>query len=145
MINNIRISELPVLTSPSLSGVTTITFGNTTYQTSLQNLLNVLNNAELITPITHSEFFDSISGSTLVPGTVYRITDFKTVNFLNGYSSAEQFFNGLLTPTINDFNPLEIYTGDTEVILVTAVSDNEISPIGFSETYQHDIISYHPI
>jgi hypothetical protein len=145
MINNIRISELPVLTSPSLSGVTTITFGNTTYQTTLQNLLNVLYNADLVTTVTYSELFNLISGSTLVPGIVYRISNYKSVNFLNGYKNAESFYNGSLTPTISGFTPLEIYTGDTEVILVTAVSDNKLSPIGLSETHQNDIISYNPI
>ncbi len=88
--------------------------------------------------ITYSELYSKIVNSSLTAGQKYRLTDYRSVNFLNGWETA----NNNPTPTDPNFNPQEIYTGETEVLILQATSPYEIAEIGYSETYGGDIIEF---
>ena len=92
------------------------------------------------TDITYSELYDKVTNGELIVGSWYRLTDYKSVNFLNGWDIA----NKNPTPVDPNFNPREIYEGEIEVLLLQAISSSEISPIGYSETFQGDIVQYEP-
>lgn len=74
--------------------------------------------------ITYSALSTAISGSTLIPGTVYRLTDFQTVHTI--------------------YNTTDTNTGPTEVLLLTALTTNELAPVAYSESYPDDMIYYNP-
>ena len=76
----------------------------------------------------------------MIAGSWYRLTDYRSVNFLNGLNIV--YDNPI--PTDPNFNPREIYEGETEVLLLQAITESEISPIGYSETFSNDIIQYLP-
>ena len=88
--------------------------------------------------ITYSELYSAIIDSSLTPGATYRLTDYKSVNFLNGWSLAD--YNP--TPIESSFNPREVYVGPEEVLILTVISSSELSPIAYSENYPGDIIEY---
>jgi hypothetical protein len=90
------------------------------------------------TDIVYSDLYNAIETASLTAGQWYRITDYRSVNFLNGWAIANQN----PTPTDPNFNPQEIYEGDIEVILVQAISDNQLSPTAHSETFSGDILEY---
>ena len=92
------------------------------------------------TDITYSELYNKVVNGELIAGSWYRLTDYKSVNFLNGTEIA--YDNP--TPTDPNFNPQEIYIGETEVLLLQATTESEIAPIGYSETHTKDIIYYEP-
>jgi hypothetical protein len=104
--------------------------GNLIYLESLSQAFN----------ITYSELYNKVVNGELVAGSWYRLTDYKSVNFLNGWETA----NSNPTPTDPNFNPQEIYEGETEVLILQATSPYEISEIGYSETFQGDIVQYEP-
>jgi hypothetical protein len=94
------------------------------------------------TDITYSELYNKIINEELVAGSWYRLTDYRSVNFLNGANIA----NSNPTPVVPSFNPREVVMGDeTEVLLLQAISSYEISPIGYSETFAQDIVTYLPL
>lgn len=74
--------------------------------------------------ITYTDLSTAISGSTLIPGTVYRLTDFQTVHTI--------------------YNTTATNTGPTEVLLLTALTTNELAPVAYSESYPDDMIYYNP-
>jgi len=89
--------------------------------------------------VTYSQLYGLIMNSNLISGATYRITDYKSVNFINGWTTA----NNNPVPTDPNFVPQQIYTSpNTEVIVVTAISNYELSPTAYSETYQGDILQY---
>ena len=81
-----------------------------------------------------------ISTSTLVAGATYRLTDYKNVNFLNGFVIA----NSNPVPVNVNFIPKQIYTHTEEVLVLTAETTSQLSPIVFSEKYPQDIITFQP-
>jgi hypothetical protein len=89
---------------------------------------------------TYSSFVTAINNSTLIPGAIYRITDYKSVNFLNG--SPTYFQN---TQAVGPFDPVATYTSGVEVLLVQAASENTIFPIASSESFPDDVIYYSPL
>lgn len=91
--------------------------------------------------IIYSDLFTAITNTTLVPGQKYRLTDYRSYNWLNGTSVAQN--NPF--PIEGSFNPRQIYISNFEVLLLEAISTSEISPIAYSEQYPHDIIEYLPI
>jgi hypothetical protein len=93
-----------------------------------------------IEEIIYSELYNKVVSSTLVPLQWYRLTDYKSVNFLNGIDIA----TSNPTPVDPNFNPQEIYTGETEVLLLQAISESEISPIGYSEDFEGEFVEYRP-
>jgi hypothetical protein len=91
--------------------------------------------------VTYSELYNKIINEELVPGSWYRLTDYKSVNFLNGWQTANQNPN----PIVTSFKPRDVVMGDeTEILLLQAISNYEISPIGYSETFSQDIVTYLP-
>ena len=90
------------------------------------------------TDITYSELYDKVIKEELTPFQWYRLTDYKNVNFLNGWEIA----NNNPTPTDPNFNPQEIFKGETEILLLQAISSSELSPVAYSETFPQDIITY---
>jgi hypothetical protein len=90
--------------------------------------------------ITYSDLYNKTVNGELEPGKWYRLTDYKSVNFLNGWEIADNN----PTPTDPNFNPQEIYEGETEVLILQATSPYEISEIGYSETFNGDIVQYEP-
>lgn len=90
--------------------------------------------------ITYSNLYQRVVNGDLVPGQWYRLTDYRSVNFLNGYDLASSDPE----PTDPNFNPREIHTGDPEVLLLRAVTPHMVSPIGYSEAYPGDIVQYEP-
>lgn len=88
--------------------------------------------------IIYSELYNKVINQELVTGSWYRLTDYKNVNFLNGWEIA----NNNPTPSDPNFNPQEIFTGEAEVLLLQATSSSEISPIAYSENFPQDIITY---
>jgi len=96
--------------------------------------------------VAYSGLYSKVVNNELVPGQWYRLTDYKSANFLNGYSCA--FLNSNLNgnpSSSSDFNPREVYIGDNEVLLLQAISSGELSPIGYSETFEGDIVQYEPL
>ena len=99
-----------------------------------------------IEDITYLELYNLTINEELTPLQWYRLTDYKSVNFLNGWQIANENSNfNNNAPTDPNFIPREVYTGDTEVLLLQAITESEISPIGYSETYPQDIIQYNPL
>jgi hypothetical protein len=90
--------------------------------------------------IEFSDFHAKLINSDLTPLQWYRITDYKSVNFLNGYNLA---YNNP-TPIDPSFDPRQLHIGQEEVLLVQALSNNEISPIAYSEEFSNDIIHFNP-
>jgi hypothetical protein len=88
--------------------------------------------------IVYSNLYNKIINSELIPGTIYRLTDYKSVNFLNGWEIA----NNNPLPIDPSFNPIQIHTGDNEVLILEAISDYQLNPVGNSETYGRDIIEF---
>jgi len=124
------------------TGDTTQSPQGSSYKASFKQVLEGLN----IIDIIYSELYNSIVNEELIPGQWYRLTDYKSVNFLNGWQIADQNSNfNNNPPTYPYFIPREVYTGDTEVLLLQAITESEISPIGYSETYPQDIIQYNPL
>lgn len=102
--------------------------------------LNLGGGSEVITLNTYQELYDLILNEELVAGNWYKFP-YRSVNFLNGWYLAYQN----PTPIDPNFNPREIYEGETEMLLFQAISSNEISPIGYSEDFSQDIITYLPL
>jgi hypothetical protein len=88
---------------------------------------------------TYATFHANIISGGLVAGNIYRITDYQSVNWLNGYDQAVS--NPPIQP---NFDPREIYTSSNEVILVKAISPYETEPIAYSEAYPQDLLTYNP-
>lgn len=78
----------------------------------------------ILVDITYANLASAISGSMLIAGTTYRITDYQTVHTIPQTAST--------------------YTGSTEVLQVTAIDSNSLHPVAKSETYTNDIIYYNP-
>jgi len=85
--------------------------------------------------VTHSELITLISGSLLISGKSYLITDYKTVYIQPDWSdiSTAVAVSGSL-----------IKEGLTEPLVVTAISTNKLSPIAISTTFPTDVIYYSP-
>ena len=89
--------------------------------------------------ITYADLYNKTVNSQLTPGQWYRVTDYKSVNFLNGWNTANS-----ISSTFPGFNPKEIHIGDVEQILVQAISTYEISETAYSQSFQGDVIQYQP-
>jgi hypothetical protein len=125
----------------------TFTTGATLNGTILEFDRNDLSNAYSVdlgslnaVDIQYNQLYDDVVNGDLIQGQWYRLTDYRSVNFLNGWLIA----NNNPTPTDPNFDPREIYEGQTEVLFLQAISDSEISPIGYSEKFPQDIIQYEP-
>ena len=90
--------------------------------------------------VVYNDLYSKVVSGSLTPGQWYRLTDYKSVNFLNGHNIAEN--NPI--PTDPNFLPREIYSGSAEVLLLQATSPYQIGEIGYSETFEGDIVQYEP-
>lgn len=90
------------------------------------------------TNVSYNDLNTAIANNKLTPGQKYIISDYRSVNFLNGWQTA----NNNPTPTDPNFNPQELYYGDIEPIIVQAESTNTLSPIAYSTIYPNDILEY---
>lgn len=89
-----------------------------------------VSSSQLIIEVTYSELLNLISSNSLVQDTNYLITDFKTVHYIQ--------YSGSLG---NE----EIHVGNTEPMIVTAVSNNELYHEIVSTIYPEDKITWKPI
>lgn len=91
-----------------------------------------------ILDVTSAELYTKIVNLQLVQGQQYRITDYRSTNYLNGWQLANQ------NPTPIDpfFNPRQVHYGEIEPLIVTAISSFQLSPFATSLTYPNDIIEY---
>jgi hypothetical protein len=99
---------------------------------------------EITTPtinVTYSELYDLTINGELKTGQWYRLTNYKSTNFLNGYATAQNN----PTPTDPNFNPREVHIGEEEVLILQATSPYQIAEIGYSETFPGDIVNYTPL
>lgn len=130
-----KISQLNTATTPLVgTEVLPIVQGGQTVKTTVQAIANLS-----YQDITYSQLYNKVVNGQLVPGQWYRLTDYKSVNFLNGWTLAQN--NPASGP---NFNPREIYEGDEEVLILQATSPYEISEIGYSETFNGDVVTYWP-
>jgi hypothetical protein len=99
--------------------------------------------------IEYNDLYNKVINGQLIKDQWYRLTNYKSVNFLNGYNAAvsniDPYNISVSFGDSNNFNARELHIGENEVLLIKAISPNEISPIGFSETYPNDIIYYNPV
>jgi len=83
--------------------------------------------------ITYGDLVTSISGSQLIPGASYLITDFKTC-----YDVPEYYVNG----NAKGSNAIEYNQSNVEPIIVLATSTNTISSTAYQPAYPNDRIQY---
>lgn len=95
-----------------------------------------------VVDVTYTELYNSIVDGLLIPGSWYRLTDYRSVNFLNGAESANVYFANPTPPFDPSYNAMEVYTGDTEVLLLQAITNYDLSPTAYSEKYPQDIITF---
>lgn len=146
---NKKIWELPSWVPSGNTSNNTIPIDNNfvTQKISLSAITEYVQNNIILTGvtfenITYADLYTAILAETLIPGSWYRLTDYISVNFLNGWAIA----NSNPNPVDPSFNPREVVTGDTsEVLILQAVSSSEISPIAYSESFPQDIITYLPL
>ena len=77
---------------------------------------------KLIDEVTYAELAALISGSDLIQGRQYLITDYQTVHTIPGTADTN--------------------TGITEPLIVTAISTNDLEPVAYSTVYKDDIVYY---
>lgn len=75
-----------------------------------------------LTSVTYAQLAALISGSDLIPGHKYLITDYQTVHTIPGTADTN--------------------TGATEPLIVTAISAIELAPVAYSTSFPNDIVYY---
>jgi hypothetical protein len=83
--------------------------------------------------ITYSEIIYAIDEGVLIPGSYYRITDFRTC-----YDVPEYYLNG----NSKTFGAIDYVQGSLEPIIVLATSTNKISSTAYQPSYPNDRIQY---
>lgn len=90
-----------------------------------------------VTDVTHSELVNLIDNSLLVAGSFYRITDYRTVHYI-------QYTGDPGNPTPYVVGE-EINIGSIEPLIVQANGPSTITGDALSETYPYDSIKYVPV
>lgn len=127
--------DLPQRTTLDFTGA-----GVTASDNGVKTLVTINGASAPIVNILYANFYTDITNGDLVAGTTYRITDYQSGNYLNGYSIAV----ALPSPSTN-FNPTEVYTSpNIEVLQVKAISNFQIEPFAVSESFPEDEIVYNP-
>jgi len=80
---------------------------------------------KLIDEVTYAELAALISGSDLIQGRQYLITDYRTVHTIP--------------------NTVDTNTGTLEPLIVTALSTTDLEPVAYSTTHKDDIVYYDPV
>jgi hypothetical protein len=88
--------------------------------------------------IFYPDLYDKIVNSQLIAGSKYRLLNYQSVNFLNGW----QIANSNPTPIDPNFKPRKTYKGTDEILILEAISNYQLSPIAYSENYPQDILEY---
>lgn len=88
----------------------------------LETAVGGLGTVSYLIPITYVQLDVAISGSTLIPGQKYLLSDYQTVHTI------------YLTSDTN--------TGPVEPLILTALTVNSISEIAYSQSYPSDVIIY---
>lgn len=91
--------------------------------------------------ITSADLADLGKNNSLVPGQTYRVTDYRSVNWLNGQDEAQ---NGIVDNPIVGYNPKAVHTGDIEPLLIKAITTNRFDSVAYSEKYTDDVLNYDP-
>ena len=81
--------------------------------------------------VTHTQLLSFKNGNQLVPGTFYRITDFRTM-----YDQPDFDANGVAKTSV------AAKVGPIEPIIVLALTDNKLSSKAYQEAYPKDTIEY---
>lgn len=123
-----KISQLPSIATPSLSGMTVVVDSGTTYNMTLENLRHVMEDVDII-DVTYSQLLNLINTSGLTPMYHYKITDFRTTHWM---------FNGEGVEC-NGGVPL---VGPIEPLIVFATTVKDIDNIAYSTIYHNDEIEY---
>lgn len=148
-----KITQLPSITTPNLTGLTIVVDSGTTYNTTLESLKNVLVdgqehtfegnqtitgnltvngqiiNTETIPNVTYAELLMLINTSGLTPLSYYLLTDFATTHwFLDG----EGFECNDGVPNVGPIEPLILF----------ATTSDSISFKVYSTIYHNDEIEY---
>ena len=118
-----NISENPGLTTEQL-GIDPVAGATTKYLSEKGTMEEVPDAPAPLTNITYDQLTAAISGSTLIPGAKYLITDYQTVHII---------------PNTEDIN-----TGEVEPLLITAISANKLAPEAYSALFPDDVIYYSP-
>jgi hypothetical protein len=119
------------------TGDTSQSPSGSSYKATIQQIFDSMS-GETIIDIEYLDLYNDIVNETLVPRQWYRLVNYKSVNFLNGWEIARDN----PTPIEPSFNPREIYGGEGEVLLLQALSTSKLNPIAYSETYPQDILEY---
>lgn len=88
----------------------------------LETAVGGLGTVSYLIPITYVQLDAAISGSTLIPGQKYLLSDYQTVHTI------------YLTSDTN--------TGPVEPLILTALTVNSISEIAYSQSYPSDVVIY---
>lgn len=88
--------------------------------------------------ILYTDLYDKIVNSQLIAGAKYRVSFYRSINFLNGWEIA----NNNPVPVTPSYAPRQVHLGQKETILVEAISNYQLSPIAYSENYPQDILEY---
>jgi hypothetical protein len=88
--------------------------------------------------VDYATLYDKIVNSQLIAGSKYRLLNYQSANFLNGWNLA----NSNPTPIDPSFDPRAIYIGEKEQLILEAISSFELAPVAYSESYQGDILEF---
>jgi hypothetical protein len=88
--------------------------------------------------VDYATLYDKIVNSQLIAGSKYRLLNYQSANFLNGWNLA----NSNPTPIDPSFDPRAIYTGEKEQLILEAISSYELNPVCNSETHGGDILEF---
>lgn len=91
--------------------------------------------------ITSAALANLGKNNSLVPGQTYRVTDYQSVNWLNGQEQAQY---GVVDNPIVGYNPKAVHTGDIEPLLIKAITTNRFDSVAYSEKYTDDVLNYDP-
>lgn len=104
------------------------------------DLLQLADATSVTTLSTHQELYNLIVKEQLVPGSWYKFP-YRSVNFINGWLNADNNTSGIHP----SYDPIDIYTGPEEMLIVQAISTNRIAENAYSEQYPQDIINFNPL
>lgn len=84
--------------------------------------------------IQYADLYNATVSGNLTPNAWYRLTDYRSVNYIHGWNVASNM------PEYR-----ETHISEPEVLLLQAISNNAISTIGYSEKFPNDVIHYNPL
>lgn len=89
--------------------------------------------APTATAVTFAELHALCQTGTLVPGALYKLTDYQCINLLNSWDDYRRYKEGVYTPPVGpEYDPTNIFTGTTEELILQAISEYKISSKGYS-------------